>query len=151
MRYDWFKQFSINQFESVLRFTQISIRVRITIWFGNWFFYSYVTYVNDTHEISFCSANFFRFFFKGFTLRVSPFTETKRTLCTYLCYEKYDIQRAVEIGLLSRVIRYFGSYCSYHTRRKKFNSFPATNNILLYFVCNLLYLIEVFKRFLGGI
>ena len=31
MRYDWFKQFSINQFESVLRFTQISIRIRIRI------------------------------------------------------------------------------------------------------------------------
>ena len=66
MRDDWFKLFSINQFESVLRFSQISIRIRIMISFGNWFLYSYVLYVNDTHEIYFCSANFFQnFFFLG--------------------------------------------------------------------------------------
>ena len=40
---------SINQFESVLRFSQISIRIMIS--FGNWFLYSYVLYVNDTSEI----------------------------------------------------------------------------------------------------
>ena len=64
----------------------------------------------------------------------------------YVCYEKYDIQQAVGIGLQSRVIRYsFGLYCSHHSRREKFNSFPATHNILLYFFRNLLYLIEVLK------
>ena len=65
MRYDWFKLFSINQCESVLWFSQISIRIRIRISYGNWFLYSYVLCVNDTHEIKFCSANFFQNFFLG--------------------------------------------------------------------------------------
>ena len=43
---------------------------------------------------------------------------------------------------------FFGSCYSHHTRREKFNSFPATHNILLYFFRNLLYLIEVLKCFL---
>ena len=67
MGYDWLKFFSINQFESVLRFSQISIRIRIRISFGNWFLYSYVLYVDDTHEIKFCSANFFQ---NSFFLRI---------------------------------------------------------------------------------
>ena len=33
----------------------------------------------------------------------------------------------------SLVWLFFGSYCSHHTRREKFNSFPATHNILFYF------------------
>ena len=48
-------------------------------------------------------------------------------------------------------VLFFDSYCSHHTRREKFNSFPATHNILLYFFRNLLYLIEVLKCFLDGI
>ena len=38
-----------------------------------------------------------------------------------------------------------------HTRREKFNFFPAPHNILLYFFRNLQYLIEVLKCFLDGI
>ena len=59
----------MNQFESVHRFSSISIRIRKS--FGNWFLYSYVLYVNDTHEILFCSANFFQIFFQDqdFTMK----------------------------------------------------------------------------------
>ena len=60
MRYDWFKLFSINQFDWVLRLSQISISISIRTAFGNWFVYNYVLYVNDTYEIRFCSANFFQ-------------------------------------------------------------------------------------------
>ena len=70
------------------------------------------------------------------------------------CYEKYDIQQAVEIGLSFRVmceVVFFSSYCSHHTRREKFKFFPAPHNILLYFFRNLRYLIEVLKCFLDGI
>ena len=48
-------------------------------------------------------------------------------------------------------VLFFGSYCSHHTRPEKFNSFPATHNILSYFFRNLLYLIEVLKCFLDNI
>ena len=42
------------------------------------------------------------------------------------CYEKYNMQQAVEIGLPSRVIvLVFGSYCSHHTRREKFDLSPC--------------------------
>ena len=67
---------------------------------------------------------------------------------------KYDIQQTVEIGLSSRdmcKVLFFGSYCSHHTRRAKFNFFPAPHNILLYFFRNLRYLIEVLEFFLNGI
>ena len=40
---------------------------------------------------------------------------------------------------------FFPKFFSHHTRREKFNSFPATHNILLYFFQILLYLIEVLK------
>ena len=72
----------------------------------------------------------------------------------YLCHEKYDIQQAVEIELSSCVmckVLFFGSYCSHHTRREKFNFFPKPHKILLYFFRNLRYLIEVLKCFLDGI
>ena len=68
MRYDWFKQCSIDQFELVLRFSQISIRIRIS--FVNWFLYSYVLYINDTHEFCFVPQSFFRIFF-FFRIRIS--------------------------------------------------------------------------------
>ena len=75
-------------------------------------------------------------------------------LFIYPCYEKYDIQQAVEIGLSSRVmckVLFFGSYCLHHTRREKCNFFPAPHNILYYiFLWNLRYLI-VLKCFLEGI
>ena len=78
MRYDWFKQCSIDQFESVLRFSQTSIRIRIRISFGNWFFFydqdqdheqdqdftmkfigkSYFLYATDIHQIWCRSAKF---------------------------------------------------------------------------------------------
>ena len=94
-------------------------------------------------------SNFFQtFFFEGFTLDASPFTETKRTLC--ICVMKNMISKRSILDF-SRMWFFFGLYCSHHTRREKFNSFPATHNILLYFFQNLLYLIEVLKCFLNGI
>ena len=77
-----------------------------------------------------------------------------KTDSMYLCHEKYDIQQAVGIKLSSRVmckVLFFGSYCSHHTRREKFNFFPTPRNILLYFFRNLRYLIEVLKCFLDSI
>ena len=55
MRHDWFKQFSINQLESALRFSQIS---------GNRLLWSYVVHVDDAHVIQFCSTTFFQLFFQ---------------------------------------------------------------------------------------
>ena len=63
MCYDWFQQFLINEFEPVLQFSQISIRIRIRILFGNRFLLSYALNVNDAHEIQFCSTKFFQIFF----------------------------------------------------------------------------------------
>ena len=82
MRYDWFKQCSIDQFESVLRFSQISIRIRIRISFGNWFLYSYVLYVNDTHEFSFVPQTFSEFFF--FRIRIRIMTTIRISLWNLL-------------------------------------------------------------------
>ena len=60
MRYDWFKQFSIKQFESALRFSQISIRIEIS--FGNltmkFIGKSYSLYTKDIHQIWCRSARF---------------------------------------------------------------------------------------------
>ena len=70
MRDDWFKLFSMNQFESVLRFSQISIRIRIRISFGNWFLYSYVLYVMILLKFSFVPQNFSEFFFFRIRIRV---------------------------------------------------------------------------------
>ena len=77
-------------------------------------------------------------------------------LFMYLCYERYDMQQAVEIGLSSRVmckVLVCGSYCSHHTLREKSNFFPLLHNIpvLLYIFWNLRYLIKVLKCFLDGI
>ena len=97
---------------------------------------------------SFSQNFFYKFFFEGFTLDASPFTETKRTLC--FCVMKNMISNQSKLGF-TLVWLFFGSYCSHHTRHEKFNSSPSTHNILLYFFQNLLYLIEVLKCFLDGI
>ena len=76
----------------------------------------------------------FQIFFWGLYSRCLCVYRDK-TWSMYLCYEKYNIQQAVEIGLSSRVmckVLFFGSYCSHHTRRENFNFFPAPHNILLY-------------------
>ena len=98
---------------------------------------------------------FSKFFFptsiQNFLLRAldaSQFTEPERTLC--ICVMKNMISKWLKLDF-SLMWVFFGSYCSHHTRRGKFNSFPATHNILLYFFQNMLYLIEVLKCFLGGI
>ena len=88
------------------------------------------------------------FFFEGSTLDASPFTETKRTLFIYVMQNMISMRSKLDFSL---VWVFFGSYCSHHTRREKFNSFLAKHNILLYFFKNLLYLIEVLKCFLDGI
>ena len=65
MRYDWFKQFSINQFESVLRFSQISIRIRIRIQFLVIVYYEDMFYLlMMLMKFSFVPQNFFIFFFQ---------------------------------------------------------------------------------------
>ena len=95
----------------------------------------------------------FKIFFWGLYSWCLPVYRDK-TNSMYLCYEKYDIQQAVEIGLSSRVmckVFFFNSYCSHYTRREKFNFLPAPSNILLYFYLNLRYLIDVLKCFLDGI
>ena len=107
-------------------------------------FFSQIFFSNFFPKIFF-SKFFFHleifFFFEGFTLDASPFTKTKRTL--WICLMKNMISKRSKLD--------FSSYCSYHTRCEKFNSFPTTHNILLYFFQNLLYLIEVLKCFLDGI
>ena len=72
-------------------------------------------------------------------LRVSPLMpprlQRQNGLFMYLCYEKYDIEQAVEIGLSSCAmckVLFFGSYCSHYTWREKSNFFPAPHIILLY-------------------
>ena len=85
---------------------------------------------------TFFSQNFFSnlfsifFFLNGFSLDASPFTETKRTLC--ICVMKNMISKPSKLDF-SLVWLFSGSYCSHHTRRKKFYSFSPTYNILLYF------------------
>ena len=96
----------------------------------------------------FFSTFFQNFFFEGFTLDASPFTETKQTLCIYVMKNMISKRSKLDFSL---VWLFFGSYCSHHTRREEFNSFPAPHNILLYFFQYLLYLIEVLKCFLDGI
>ena len=69
MRYDWFKQFSINQFESVLRFSQISMRIRIRIQFLVIAYYEVMfSMLMMLMKFSFVPQNFFRFFF--FRIRI---------------------------------------------------------------------------------
>ena len=63
----------MNHFELVSGFSPISIRIRIRIPFCNLILKSYVLYVNNTHEIQFCSANFFQNFFFRITIRISPY------------------------------------------------------------------------------
>ena len=78
MRYDRFKHVSINQFESVLRFSQISIRIRIRIQFLVivyyevilWWFYDFMKWYyefimmfymsRNGQEIQFCFTTFFQ-------------------------------------------------------------------------------------------
>ena len=85
-------------------------------------------------------SNFFsKLFFEGFTLDASPFTETKRTVC--ICVMKNMIyNKRSKLDSCDKVL-FFDSYCSHHTRREKFSSYPATHNILSYFFRYLLYLI----------
>ena len=64
MRYDWFKQFLINQFESVLRYSQIFIRIRIRIQFLVIVYYAVMFYMlMMPMKFSFVPQHFFRFFF----------------------------------------------------------------------------------------
>ena len=64
MRYDWFKRFPIDQFESVLRFSQISIRIRIRIQFLVIVYYEVMFYMlMMLMKCSFVPQYFFRFFF----------------------------------------------------------------------------------------
>ena len=104
------------------------------IFFSKFFFFP--KFFTQSFFLTFFSQNFF------------PFTETKRTLC--ICVMKNMISKRSKLDF-SLVWLFLGSYCLHHTRREKFNSFPATHNILLSFFQNLLYLIEVLKCFLDGI
>ena len=55
------------------------------------------------------------------------------------------------IGSVIKTVLFFDLYCSHHTQHEKFNSFLATDNILLYFFRNQLGFIEVLNSFLDGI
>ena len=57
----------------------------------------------------------------------------------YLCYEKYDIQQAVEIGLLSRVIRYSSSVHTVHSTLDVKSSIPSPQYIIYYFIFFVIY------------
>ena len=140
--------------------------INVVINFGYEYFWFEFIFPN-LFPIFFCELLFSTFdfniffpklFFKIFIPRalpsMPPGLQRQNGLFMCLCYEKYDMQQAVEIELSSRVmckVLVFGSYCSHHTRRKKSNFFPLLHNILLYFFWNLRYLIEVLKCFLDGI
>ena len=97
--------------------SKIFFRNIFQFFFQHWFFQNF----------------FFKFFFQSFFSMPHRLQEWNG-LFMYLCYEKYDMQQAVEIGLSSRGmcrVLVFGSYCSYHTRRENFNFFPLLDNILL--------------------
>ena len=101
----------------------------------------------------FFSENFFpNFFFLRFYCRCFPVYRGK-TESMYLCYEKYDIQQAVEIGLQSRVIRYSSSVHTAHITLDVKSSIPSPQRIIYYYIFfwNLFDLIEVLKSFLNGI
>ena len=69
------------------------------------------------------------FFFEASFFKICISIYRDKTDSMNLCYEKYDIQQAVEIELSSRVIckvLFFSSYCSHHTAL-----------IILYFFRNL--------------
>ena len=122
---------------------------------------------NFLHQ-NFCPKFFFQNFFlkfvfqkflfnlkKNFFLRASlslPLRLQRQNGLYVSVLWKIWYTEAVEMGLLSRVMSealFFGSYCLHHTRREKFNFFPAPHNIrvLLYFFRNLRYSIEVLKCF----
>ena len=64
IRFNWFNQFLIHQYQSVFWFSQILTRIRTRISIGNWILKSCSVYIRIyTHEIEFCSANSFQQFF----------------------------------------------------------------------------------------
>ena len=76
--------------------------INVAINFGYENFCSVVYFVKGFFQ-KFCSKNFIQlffskfFFFEGFTRWLPVYRD--KTDSMYLCYEKYDIQQAVEIGL----------------------------------------------------
>ena len=62
----------------------------------------------------------------------------------------YSKRSKLDFSSYDKVL-FFDLYCSHHTPREKFNSFPPTRNIQLYFFRSPLGLIEVLKCFLDGI
>ena len=69
MRFDEFNQFLINQFELVLEFSQISIRIS----FGNLILKTYVLYLNDIlMKFSSVPQTFFSNFFFRIRIRIPP-------------------------------------------------------------------------------
>ena len=94
MRYDWFKQLSINQFESVLRFSQISIRIRIRIQLLVIVYYEVMLYISWCLWNSVMFHNIFsNFFFRiGIRIRI-PLAKsiTKVMLCVLKITTKFGV------------------------------------------------------------
>ena len=99
-------------------------------------------------------SNFFQHFFLRALLSMPPRLQRQNELYVSVLWKIWLMiwwsGRNWTLFLCDKVL-FFGSYCSHHTRPEKFNSFPATHNILLYFFQNLLYLTKVLKFFLDGI
>ena len=91
MRYDSFKQFSTIQFQSVLRFSQISIMIRITIQFLVIVYYEVMFYMlMMLMKFSFAPQNFFRYFI--FRIRIPLAKSITKVM---LCVSKIPIKFGV--------------------------------------------------------
>ena len=93
MRYDWLKQFLMNQFKSVLRISQISIRIRIRIPFLVIVYYEVMFYMlMMLMKFNFVPQNFFRYFFSRIRIRIPVANPiTKVMLCVLKIPTRFGI------------------------------------------------------------
>ena len=84
-----------------------------------------------------------------------PRSQRQNGLFMYPCYEKYDVQQTMEIGLSSRVMCkvYSSSAHTAHITLGVKSLISSPHRLIYYYIIfsNLRYLIEVLKCFLGGI
>ena len=124
MRFDWFKKILISQFNSVLGFSQISIRLRIP--FGNSLLKFFI-YVNDTHEILYCSVNFFQIFLNsgpGFQHDIYSRSKVEKTI-TNLVISTFDYGREI-------IMEWLQHHVNPRSHRKNYGEFffPRKRNFL---------------------
>ena len=140
----FFSKFFFQNFFSRIFFSKFFFQNFFPNIFSENFLKTFSTFVQNVF-LKICFPTFFQnFFFESFTVDASPFTKTKWTLC--ICVMKNMISKRSKLDF-SLVWLFFGSYCSHHNRCEKFNSFPATHNILIYSFQNLLYLIAKCIKF----